>query len=240
MNFKTWIEHEFLYDQWGSSLEDVKKEKKFALDKLLYNKKGEFESLKNEKGRIVMSMYRAPPVVTQITHATVDYKPVGGLWYSEGFNWLRWLASDSPGWASMFIHEIFINISNMCIINDQNKRKEFEEKYGQKSNSISNDRLDRSILIDWKRVCEDFHGIECFGDGYDRSHDWQHGWDVPSGVIWNQSSLKSSRLLYAYDIRSKEFAKASDLGIYAGKSSAIKNPLPAIAMNKHRDKYVQK
>lgn len=213
MEFKNWlIEHDYLKDDKPGSYE---KENDYAnaLNKFFPGETGGPQiNLKNK--RIVMSKYRQPPIVMPYKGTRGD-KPKGGLWYGEGNEWIGFMQYNLPGYIAMFVHEIFINPSRMCIIHDEKTLEDFTWKYRLGADSER---------IDWDKVVSEFDGIECFGNGFCRE-DWQYSWDVPSGCIWNAAALKDSKLLSVYDMHNKKFKKANELGVYAGKASKIKNKL---------------
>ena len=59
--------------------------------------------------------------------------------------------------------------------------------------------------INWKRVANDYDGIEVMGKDFhydsfdDKSLEWLSGWDVNGGVIWNLSAWKQGKLLFSRD-----------------------------------------
>jgi|694.fasta_scaffold04876_46 hypothetical protein len=213
MEFKNWlIEHDYLKDLDPLSHEK-ENDRANALNKF-FPDGDTYPQINLENKRIVMSKYRQPPIVIPYKGTRSD-KPKGGLWYGEGNEWISFIQYNIPNLIAMFVHEIFINPSRMCIIHDEKTLEDFTWKY----------RLDaESEVIDWDKVASEFDGIECFGNGFDKEN-WQYSWDVPSGCIWNNTALKDSKLLSVYDVHNKKFRKANELGVYAGNASKIKNPI---------------
>lgn len=278
MNFKSWLEHEHLYDdldsnfQLGTTSEKAKERqsasqvfigKTKTIPNLKYDPKMPIDSqsmfgnppkeyqeenpdwrdrfsqfshetippeinLKNK--RIVCSKYRHPPIAQPILNKDplVDHnngrKPAGGLWYAFGNDWIDW-SQQVPHRIRMFIHEIKVDTRKMVILDSKEKTNLFEKDYGIKRKIPGSQRYE--TLINWINVVRDYGGIEIQKNGLHFS-DWQEYWDIASGCIWNQHTLKDSRLLYVYDINKREYVRPEKLGVYSGKASRIKRPLPPI------------
>lgn len=244
ISFRSWLEHEYLYDEPSSSAggsnsprTDSRIDRAYAAGALLPKgsssifvndsskiAKPEFD-LKNK--RIVLSSYRQPPIATPIKNQDVSVdpyhggKPTGGIWYSYGNEWIDYAFNNSLGHLRMFVHELFIETSKIVKIHDQKSKEDFEAKYGKKvSNGPYGD-----LLINWPQVVKDYSGVEVIKNGL-TGDTWQTYWDIPSGCIWDQSAIRDSKLLYVYNVKTKRYTRASELGVYAGLSSKSKNPLP--------------
>ena len=180
-------------------------------------------------------------------------KPIGGLWYGIGSGWLDFAYNNVPTMIHMFIHELILDTNKIAIINSKASNDNFEKRYGfefyltrdgkrGKKHLIKlNDKektqsdlfsLGQSAavfppetLMNWPDVEKEYFGVEISGGGL-KSYQWQETWDLPSGVVWNQSAVKNTRLLYIYNTKTKEYVKPNSLGIYAGKSQSSQNPLP--------------
>ena len=250
MNFKLWFESEYTRDTFHQDMDwdhpDLQDRKKagsaflrgFGLDPD-ERKNIKLINLPKNK-RIVVSAYREPPIVLPLENLDVQEdrwhgrKPFGGLWYAFGNGWILFAESNMPKKLYMFIHEINVNTSNMIILNSEKEVKDFEIKYGwtgesdkQSGGQLSKykgEKYPKNLWINWQDVIKDYDGIEITGDALHRDK-WQEYWDMPSGCIWNKNALKDSKLLYVYDVKTKTYVKPNELGIYAGKSSKIKNPL---------------
>ena len=79
--------------------------------------------------RIVVSSYRSPPIVQPYEGPSRYNKPLGGLWYASGSSWLAHLHEMLPQRISMFVHQIFIDLSNVRVINSDQDAEMFEEEF---------------------------------------------------------------------------------------------------------------
>jgi len=180
--------------------------------------------------RIVLSKYRHPPIVLPISNGDISvdkyhgFKPQGGLWYALGNAWIQF-AQGMPAKMGSFVHEVMIDTNRILVLNDEESCSNFERRYGVKQEKSH--PSDIEFLINWPNVVKDYAGIEISGSGLHRQ-DWQEYWDIPSGVIWDKLGLKDSKLLYVYNIKTKKYVRAGDLGVYAGRSSRIRSSLPAV------------
>lgn len=200
MKFSNWLEHKYLTD-FNANATD---REKAVLDLLSQ------DSFKDKK--LVVSRYRNPPIVMPILDE-IEGKPNGGLWYGEGLSWMRHIRYNQDH-IHMFVHEIFVDNSNICKIHTKNQRREFEERYGVPNKTWK-------VLIDWGSVKNNYGGIECLGEGFERQN-WQYVWDVPSGCVWSRKCLVDSKLILIYDVENKKYTKPGELGIYAGLASKAK------------------
>lgn len=250
MNFKLWLESEYTRDTLSKDMDydhpDILDRVKagsaflggFGLDPD-ERKNIKIINLPKSK-RIVVSAYREPPIATPIKNLDVQEnryhggKPIGGLWYAFGNDWISFAHSDMPRKLHMFIHEVTVNTQNIIIINSEEDRRNFEIKYGwtgdsdkQSGGTLSKYKGEmdpQSLWINWKDVQKDYGGFEIHEDALDNNN-WNWGWDIPSGCIWNKNALKDSKLLYVYNVKTKTYVKPTELGLYAGKASRIKNPI---------------
>ena len=261
ISFKEFFkEHEYTYDdlnvrsQNNKSHPEVQDRMKAAAAFVKY---ADTESSKAKillgNKRIVVSKYRQPPIATPIKNQDIKIdhhygrKPIGGLWYGIGSNWLDFAYNNVPTMIHMFIHELILDTNKIAIINSKAANDNFEKRYGfefyitddgkkgkknfiklnDKEKTISDpfDKIHPETLMNWPDVEKEYFGVEISGGGL-KSHQWQEYWDLPSGVIWNQSAVKNTRLLYIYNTKTKEYVKPNSLGIYAGKSQSSQNPLP--------------
>ena len=145
MNFKLWFESEYTRDTFHQDMDwdhpDIEDRRKAADtfikgDYLDYLKPHEKENIKlinlPKNKRIVVSAYREPPIPMPIKNLDVQQdnwhgrKPIGGLWYAFGNDWIRFTESNMPKKLFMFIHEINVNTSNMIILNSEKERRDFE------------------------------------------------------------------------------------------------------------------
>ncbi len=229
-SFKTWLESEYTRDilsyntDWNhpdvldrinassAFLGGIPRNPTFIDKNLKYPPETRTPIQIPENKRIVVSSYRQPPIVTPIKISNVNAgKPIGGLWYAFGDGWLYFAHIESPTKINMFIHEIYVNKPKIAMLHTEKDVEDFESKYGQRR-------------INWKAVMKDYDGIEITGDALHRDN-WQEAWDIPSGCIWNKNGLLDSKLLFVYNVKTKTYVKPDTLGLYAGKSTKIKNPI---------------
>lgn len=255
MNFKKWLESEYARDTLSADLhhqhQDVQDRIKASSAfiggqpmSIFYNGNEEekitpIELPKNK--RIVVSAYRTPPIVQHLGNLDAredrwhGRKPFGGLWYAFGNSWIDFAHGNMPSRLLMFVHEIYLDTNKIAKINSEKSRKEFEIKYGWVGNSdkqsggnlskYKGEEHPRSLWINWQDVMKDYDGVELTDEGL-YNQNWSEGWDIPSGCIWNKNALKDSKLLYVYNVKTKNYVKTSELGLYAGKSTKIKNANP--------------
>lgn len=126
---------------------------------------------------------------TQNEH--VMCKPAG-LWYSINGEWVEWCTDNMDHWIRKYNITLEIDMSRVLVIKTIPELNAFEKKY---SKSLYED----IEVIDWRRVTEDYTGIEIQNyhklkwseRGLMRFHDtWFLGWDVSGGCIWDLSIVK--------------------------------------------------
>jgi hypothetical protein len=252
MNFKLWLESEYTRDTFHSDMDDNHpdiEDRRKAADIFIrgdYLEPHEKENIKfinlPKSKRIVVSAYREPPIPLPLKNLDVQenryhgIKPIGGLWYAFGNDWIRFAQNNLPDKMFMFIHEIYVNAPNMIVLNSEKEKRDFEIKYGWTGESdrqsgtggnitkYKGEEYPRSLWINWKDVKKDYDGVELNRGALNRRY-WNDAWDIPSGCIWNKNALKDSKLLYVYNVKTKTYVKPNELGIYAGKSSKARNPI---------------
>lgn len=132
-------------------------------------------------------------------------KPLG-LWYGFGSNWINFI-KDGVTWDAdygttlksvigdeIYIYKIYLDLSNIIILNTNDKVYDFCEEYsfGDK--------------IDWTKVSKKYKGIEIpnfeslgvrswWKDKRDNKYEWLYTWDVNSGCIWDVSAITKYRKL---------------------------------------------
>lgn len=114
-----------------------------------------------------------------------------GLWYSWGGQWVLMLWEHHQKWPEdgwrldwlkkiRYIYKIKLDYSK--ILRPTNL-KAFTEKYGD------------SEYIDWKKVAEEYSGIDIrYRSHWDKEDTWYDGWDVSSGCVWNPDGVLSMRV----------------------------------------------
>jgi len=128
-----------------------------------------------------------------------------GLWYGIKHYWIMFftdsknkLEYDLPKYH---LYEIELDKNIFTKLDEKNKDKilkiqtydeiiDFSKKYGKEMNF-------KYKLPDWKKVSNDFGGIE-ISKLIKKAHTtlnyktgWYCGWDVPSGCIWNYNTIKN-------------------------------------------------
>jgi hypothetical protein len=120
------------------------------------------------------------------------FKP-NGLWYADGDEWLTWCNSNQ---AEQFTHykysyELNIDFSRMCVLETLESVLEFHWKYSYKYS-------DTLKAIDWKKVRDDYSGIEVrnyetlYWSSSMRGIIWPRNWTVSSGCVWDLSTVSWS------------------------------------------------
>jgi hypothetical protein len=181
-------------DDWSGRVETLRHERGLSLYKIK-------SSIRPDQ-RIAVSKYeklQVQPARIVQNPAAFDsgIKPAGGLWYSKGAEWIDFITDgyrddglhgfNLPGNYHMFVHEIEVADSVLKITKDN--ADGWRKNYGNTKEG-------------WERLFKDYEGIEFF------EFSAPTAWDLYSGVLWKQSGLKSSKLLYAYDGKTKQYEKA--------------------------------
>jgi len=113
-----------------------------------------------------------------------------GLWYSVGAEWIEWCLNEGcQEWLEKkFIYQLFPNYDNILRITMDSELLSFAEEYTINKNE--------DILfshINWKKVAEDFSGMEIAPYNWKKRLDidylWYYGWDVASGCIWQSGGI---------------------------------------------------
>ena len=114
------------------------------------------------------------------------YKPKG-LWYGIGSSWIDWVRLEMPHWERENIFEIKINMEKMLILDT---RKDIENFLNEYKSSL----LAPLQFIDWERVASKWGGIELTENAMSSVRfEWMNPWDVPSGCLWGDNMLISTR-----------------------------------------------
>lgn len=126
-----------------------------------------------------------------------SWKPVG-LWYSLGTAWKDWGDAESFEISDNFVYKLTVDYSKILHVSSEEEIDQFSKIYGVPDPSFHMDAIhgEKYFLIDWKRVAEQYHGIEISPYLWSRrfTHMWYYGWDVPSGCIWNPGAIQEFRL----------------------------------------------
>jgi hypothetical protein len=148
----------------------------------------------NDSQRIILcsSLYKGWKKVNK-SNAGIG-KPAG-MWYSVGSSWIDWCISEQDNWITKYIYEVNVDHSIMLVIDDVLKFDEFQQKYRANTEYFGD--------LDWDKVAKDYSGVEIapyiWGKRLKDDSFWYYGWDVASGVIWDEKALKSRNLLYTYN-----------------------------------------
>jgi len=118
----------------------------------------------------------------------VNDKPKG-LWYACDEGWYDYCKHNFGGERNSSIsnkYVITLDMSKIAVLNSEYKLQEFTHSYYDRSDSRKGYRT-----IDWKRVAEKYTGIECcpYFRELREYYLWYYGWDVPSGCVWNKSTI---------------------------------------------------
>jgi hypothetical protein len=134
------------------------------------------------------------PIEKLVNKSVTEYdgptaKPLG-LWYGFGRDWIDYVESNEMNnFKGSFIYYVKIkDMSRVLQLNTNEKIEEFTLKY-------YNGRAD----IYWKKVAEDFSGIELFpwpGKLYYKNYKlaWAATWDIASGCIWDTSIIELKQI----------------------------------------------
>lgn len=109
------------------------------------------------------------------------YKP-RGFWYEVNGEWREWCGAENFG-TGRYIHEVQLNDCNVLIIDTATKLDRFHNDFQIVQQLSPKFAL---IEIDWKRVSDNYDGVEIAPYQYQRRYKfmWYYGWDCASGVIW--------------------------------------------------------
>lgn len=135
-------------------------------------------------------------VVEQVS----DMKP-RRLWYGFDDSWLTFIKNEMPHLEGKYFYEIDINSCNVLQLKTERQIRLFGQEYKVIDRDLYTmdkklyDLVKKSIFkIDWKRVSNEYDGIEI--NPYqsemrmDNTHIWYYSWDVASGCVWNVNCLK--------------------------------------------------
>jgi hypothetical protein len=142
-------------------------------------------------------------------------KPTG-LWYSCGNEWLEWVRNEMPQWlvAYEYMYALKLNYTKglaggkVLKITSDEEAVEFAKKYGARQDVAFEGGQpkmvflppkpgDRIEMINWKKVAEDYAGIELcpLPNHWGENLDWVYGWDIPSGCVWDWSGVQDFDLI---------------------------------------------
>lgn len=123
------------------------------------------------------------------------HKPEG-LWYALNNEWIEWCNGNQPEWIKSNNIDIEVDLSKILVIETIDQLKYFSDKF-------SNEIAFKIKHIDWKKVSDQYSGIEI--QNYHEmkwnkrfnffTATWFYGWDVSSGCIWDLSIIKSQKCL---------------------------------------------
>lgn len=115
-----------------------------------------------------------------------------GLWYALGDAWGQYLKKfDKEIYKKYhYIASLNIDYTNILKIDSSQKFEDFHKNYSIKRNF--------GPAIDWKKVSEDYKGIEIIPYRPDFRHIymWYNTWDLASGCIWDLSVIKDYKIIY--------------------------------------------
>ena len=130
-----------------------------------------------------------------VTEQAVNHKPKG-LWYGLNDSWLEWCKHNQPNWIYPYLHEIIVDEDKLLTLSTIDETLKFHEKYGVQESK-------RTECIDWRKVAEDYSGIEIYPYYHKLEFDiqffflspWYISFDTESGCIWNEDAVKEIRLI---------------------------------------------
>lgn len=130
------------------------------------------------------------------------FKPVG-MYYSIGNEWLKFMNENRPHDMGSYLYDIsFSDKDEILLLKTKEDVENFEKKFmisiPQSLNIVSGD------LIDWKRVCKEYKGIEVHIVQYEGMSKWLSRWDVRQGCIWDPTCLNEDITLLAEKISDEE------------------------------------
>lgn len=140
---------------------------------------------------------RFPQIINQEDSISMFCKP-RGIWYAPDNEWADWCRENMPTQYES-AYELEINYANILIIRSECHLHSFYNKYRKSKNKHSQSicwSIDSSP-IDWIKVSKEYKGIEIipYLSNLRLVFQWYYGWDVASGVIWDLSAIKSSRII---------------------------------------------
>lgn len=118
------------------------------------------------------------------------FKPLG-LWYGFGNSWAEWCLSEEPHWLEPYVHEVVVDESKICKINNLAEFQEFEDAYGVREMTVAVTMLG-PYRIDFAALSRRFAGLEINPYLYSRRLDspWYYGWDCAAGVVWDADAVQ--------------------------------------------------
>jgi|688.fasta_scaffold24779_16 hypothetical protein len=157
--------------------------------------------------RIHLSKTPIDKIENGVKNQDVHGKP-GGLWYGFGDNWINfkkygvtWDTKENVPLkgvmnSEVYIYKLYLDMSEIMILNTEDLFKEFTEKYSTHQNYPHN--------INWDLVSKKYKGIEF--PNYEeigvrnlhqesKEYYWAYTIDANSGCIWDVSAIKKFRLL---------------------------------------------
>lgn len=114
-----------------------------------------------------------------------------GMWYALGGAWNEFLKYWDHKYVYQNVFYVDIDYTNILRINTAEKFKKFVELYNLKPERNGD-------FMNWIKLSQDYKGIEIIPMRYEFRHEyfWYNGWDIPSGCIWDTSTIKNSVKIY--------------------------------------------
>ena len=122
-----------------------------------------------------------------------------GLWYMMGTEWMEYCQENEiPHFVEgRNIHKLALNTKKMLVIQTEAEMEAFVDEYAQQGV--------QDASIKWHKVAKKYCGIEIapyqFAKRLEPRYKWYYGWDVASGVIWNEKAIKGISTIYRHDTR---------------------------------------
>lgn len=134
------------------------------------------------------------------------FKP-DGFWYSCHNSWIDWLQDNFEERLADYIYQVNLKYgiqtdlhhpdpNKLLVIKNSKELDAFHDKYFIKKTHM---------LIDWKRVSQDFGGIEIcpYLQKSRFKYNWYYTFDVAGGCIWNVKAIVSNTCLIYHKIDNK-------------------------------------
>lgn len=156
-----------------------------------------FDDRINEKLRIHLSSTPVGPLQNKPVISPTDKGPYDkprGLWYGFGREWIDFSVGEGFRPSRGYIYFVkLLKPDRILRITTEGGMYLFTEKYYERP------------LIDWKRVAQDWAGIEItpwqgrlYMDSAKLS--WYGGWDIASGCVWETSAIKLRQIFPKKDV----------------------------------------
>ena len=119
---------------------------------------------------------------------SANFKP-RGLWYSLGPAWLDYCREVLPHFEQALHYKLTLDRSRLLVINNDAELNAFTKEFAVPEQYPGS----YGYYVDWRKVvASGVGGMEVapyFGMAGGRRVTWAYTWDVPSGVVWDDSVI---------------------------------------------------